>query len=121
MTDDNQEILLAHLKRVHGESQESPKKITLKRRTLSTLKTTGSGRGRTVNVEVRKKRTYVRRNALEGEQEAVSETKLPAQEVNRRADEEARRREASPDVKARRGGRTDGRVDGSDFALELPE
>ena len=94
VTDENQEILLAYLKRVHGESQESPKKITLKRRTLSTLKTTGSGRGRTVNVEVRKKRTYVRRNALEGDQETVSETKSPSQEVNRRADEEARRRAA---------------------------
>ena len=94
VTDENQEILLAYLKRVHGESQESPKKITLKRRTLSTLKTTGSGRGRTVNVEVRKKRTYVRRNALEGEQETASETKPASQEVNRRADDEARRREA---------------------------
>ena len=94
VTDENQELLLAHLKRVHGESQESPKKITLKRRTLSTLKTSGSGRGRTVNVEVRKKRTYVRRNVIEGEQEISSETKPVAQEENRSADDEARRRAA---------------------------
>ncbi len=94
VTDENQKLLLAHLKRVHGESQESPKKITLKRRTLSTLKTSGSGRGRTVNVEVRKKRTYVRRNVIEGEQESLSETKPVAQEENRSADDEARRRAA---------------------------
>ena len=56
------EKLLAHLKASHGEVSDKPKKITLKRRTLSTLKAGGSaGRGRTVNVEVRKKRTYVRR------------------------------------------------------------
>ena len=55
------EKLLAHLKASHGEVSDKPKKITLKRRTLSTLKAGGSaGRGRTVNVEVRKKRTYVR-------------------------------------------------------------
>ena len=58
------EKLLAHLKASHGEVSDRPKKITLKRRTLSTLKAGGSaGRGRTVNVEVRKKRTYVRRGA----------------------------------------------------------
>ena len=59
--EDEKEILLAFLKKSHGEDEGAPKKITLKRRTLSTLKTGGAaGRGRTVNVEVRKKRTYVR-------------------------------------------------------------
>ena len=59
------ESLLAFLKRAHGESEGGPKKITLKRRTLSTVKAGGSaGRGRTVNVEVRKKRTYVRREQV---------------------------------------------------------
>jgi translation initiation factor IF-2 len=32
------ESLLAHLKRAHGEAEDGPKKITLKRRTLSTVK-----------------------------------------------------------------------------------
>lgn len=49
------ESLLAFLKKSHGEETDGPKKITLKRRTLSTIKAGGSaGRGRTVNVEVRK-------------------------------------------------------------------
>ncbi len=67
------EKLLAHLKASHGEVSDKPKKITLKRRTLSTLKAGGSaGRGRTVNVEVRKKRTYVRRS--------VTKDKAPEQQ-----------------------------------------
>ena len=36
------EKLLAHLKASHGEVSDKPKKITLKRRTLSTLKASGS-------------------------------------------------------------------------------
>jgi len=49
----DKESLLAFLKRSHGEEEGAPKKITLKRRTLSTLKTGGSaGRGRTVNVDL---------------------------------------------------------------------
>ena len=62
---DEKQTLLAFLKSSHGESAEAPKKITLKRKTTTTLKT-GSGSGRkTVNVEVRKKRTYVKQDAPE--------------------------------------------------------
>ncbi len=72
--EDEKEILLAFLKKSHGEDEGAPRKITLKRRTLSTLKTGGSaGRGRTVNVEVRKKRTYVRRGTPEVEEASEAE------------------------------------------------
>ncbi|MBU3070572.1 translation initiation factor IF-2 [Aestuariicella sp. G3-2] len=65
VSDEEKQKLLAFLKTSHGESSEAPKKITLKRKTTTTLKT-GSGSGRkTVNVEVRKKRTYVKRDAEE--------------------------------------------------------
>jgi translation initiation factor IF-2 len=61
----DKQTLLAHLKLSHGEAADQPKRITLKRKTLSTLKT-GSGASRkTVNVEVRKKRTYVKREMIE--------------------------------------------------------
>lgn len=71
INEEEKEQLLVFLKKSHGEDESAPKKITLKRRTLSTLKTGGSaGRGRTVNVEVRKKRTYVRRGAVDAEPEA---------------------------------------------------
>lgn len=63
VTDEERQTLLNHLKRSHGESEESdaPKRITLSRKTTSTLKVDSSGRKKTVNVEVRKKRTYVKR------------------------------------------------------------
>ncbi len=72
VSDSEKKTLLAFLKASHGEQDEAPKKITLKRKTTSTLKV-GSGSGRkTVNVEVRKKRTYVKRDAVEEvEPEAV--------------------------------------------------
>ncbi|EGG94297.1 Translation initiation factor 2 [gamma proteobacterium IMCC1989] len=63
VSDDEKKVLLTYLKTSHGEETAAPKKITLKRKTTSTLKTgTGSSR-KTVNVEVRKKRTYVKRDA----------------------------------------------------------
>ncbi len=61
VSDDEKQRLLTFLKMSHGESASGPKKITLKRKTTTTLKT-GSGSSRkTINVEVRKKRTYVKR------------------------------------------------------------
>ena len=76
ISENEKESLLAHLKKSHGE-EGKPRKITLKRTTRSTLKTSGAGRGRTVNVEVRKKRTYVRREEVEPENiEAEAPTKV---------------------------------------------
>lgn len=77
VSDEDKQILLAFLKSSHGESTESndaPKKITLRRKTLSTLKTSGSQGRKTVNVEIRKKRTYVKRDPAEliAEAEAVA-------------------------------------------------
>ncbi|TQV74836.1 translation initiation factor IF-2 [Aliikangiella marina] len=65
VSEEQKKKLLAHLKQSHGEStqaSDAPKKITLKRTTKSSLKMSGSGgKSKTVNVEVRKKRTYVKR------------------------------------------------------------
>lgn len=62
VSDDEKQRLLDFLKTSHGEASGEPKKITLQRKTTTTLKT-GSGSARkTVNVEVRKKRTYVKRD-----------------------------------------------------------
>ena len=67
VTDEERQQLLAYLKRSHGEEAEvgEPKKITLKRKTTSTLKVGGGASRKTVNVEVRKKRTYVKREEVE--------------------------------------------------------
>ena len=67
--------LLVFLKKGHGSEEEAaPRKITLKRKTLGTLRTSGShGRGRTVNVEVRRKRTYIKRSTVEQQEAAKAE------------------------------------------------
>jgi translation initiation factor IF-2 len=68
ISDDAKLELLTHLRRSHGSGDEgsAPRKITLKRKTQSELKLASvQGRARTVNVEVRRKRTYVKRDVLE--------------------------------------------------------
>jgi len=79
ISNDDKNTLLVFLRSSHGDREAasgSPKKITLKRKTLGTLKSASTtGRGKTVNVEVRKKRTYVKRTPtpVEPEVEAVEE------------------------------------------------
>lgn len=78
VSDEDKQTLLTFLKRSHGESAEAPQRITLKRKTLSTLKT-GSGAGKkTVNIEVRKKRTYIKRDPAEMAAEAAAEERARA-------------------------------------------
>ena len=67
--------LLSHLRKSHGKAEPlgvaaQPNKITLRRRTHSELKTSASRgtRGKTVSVEVRKKRTYIKRAELVAEE-----------------------------------------------------
>ena len=78
VSDEDKQTLLAYLKRSHGESTDAPKRITLKRKTISTLKTSGSQGKKTVNVEVRKKRTYVKRDPAELAAEAAREAEEAA-------------------------------------------
>jgi translation initiation factor IF-2 len=104
VSESQKQTLLAYIKKSHGETSGSPKKITLKRRTLSTLKTGGSaGRGRTINVEVRKKRTYVRRAETEEAPEApvpeVEESIVDAP-VIKAVDDEALRKAAHAEKEA---------------------
>jgi translation initiation factor IF-2 len=94
--------LLTHLRRSHGHGGEgsAPSRITLKRKTQSELKlASNQGRARTVNVEVRRKRTYIKRDVLEGQaraqQEQLDAQKRDAEEAQRALSEkaEAERRE----------------------------
>ena len=121
--------LLTHLRHSHGEGATGePRKITLKRRTVSEIKLSGmQGRAKTVSVEVRKKRTYVKRSAVleeeakrrseeeaaqqaqlelkRAEEERLSATRLQKQaaeeEDNRRKQEEEARRRQEEDATAR--------------------
>ncbi|MBB3102024.1 translation initiation factor IF-2 [Azomonas macrocytogenes] len=95
VTDSEKQALLTHLKSSHGDRHEEPRKITLQRKTTTKLKVAGS---KTISVEVRKKKTYVKRNTDEGEAEKQREleARQAAEEAARlKSEEEARlRREA---------------------------
>jgi translation initiation factor IF-2 len=82
--------LLTHLKKNHGRkdaADSAPRRITLSRKSQSELKlASGQGRARTINVEIRQKRTYIKRDVLE-EQARKQQEELDAQ---RRAEEDAR-------------------------------
>lgn len=80
VSEKDKQSLLTFLKKSHGGETAEPGKITLKRRTTSQLKA-GTGK-KTVNIEVRKKRTYVKR----------SETDLAEEEAKRKAEENAKRK-----------------------------
>src|SRR5688572_8792159 len=102
--------LLTHLRRSHGASEptsksqigvSAPRKITLARKTQSELKQASTqGRARTVNVEVRHKKTYIKRDVLEEQnkqQQDEADTKrkeIEALESAERERQEAARRES---------------------------
>lgn len=105
VSEEDKQTLLTFLKRSHGESTAAPKRITLKRKTISTLRTSGSQGKKTVNVEVRKKRTYVKRDASDADSEMQDAAKLEAAalaEAERQAAEARAAEEAEAAEKAAR-------------------
>jgi len=96
ISDDEKQKLLAYLRDKHGsEAKASPNKITLKRKTTSEL-TAGSGSnksGNKVKVEVRKKRTYVKRSELDKKIPTADAELLEARRVaqeTKKAEEDAK-------------------------------
>ena len=67
ISDEAKMELLTFLRRAHGRGEEAaPRKITLKRKSQNEIKVASpQGRARTVNVEVRRKKTYLNRSVLE--------------------------------------------------------
>ncbi len=112
ISDDEKMQLLKHLRQRHGkagaDSGAAPKKITLRRKTVSELALEADKRGRvsagrkTVTVEVRKKRTYVKRGTEDMEQTvSESERKRRMEEAKLALLDEARRRQGEVDEKLR--------------------
>src|SRR5438874_175595 len=103
ISDDAKLELLTHLRRSHGSEADgdgAPRRITLKRKTQSELKLASvQGRARTVNVEVRRKRTYIKRDVLEErarvQQDEIDHRRREVEEAARAESEraEAERRE----------------------------
>ncbi|MEW8311933.1 MAG: translation initiation factor IF-2 associated domain-containing protein, partial [Candidatus Thiodiazotropha taylori] len=100
ISDDEKAKLLLHLRESHGKKKTStvtaPSKVTLRRKTVSELRQpTSSGRtlsrasaapAKTVSVEVRKKRTYVKRTNVESDESKVKQ----AEEARRALDDQAK-------------------------------
>jgi len=90
VTAQEKQTLLAHLNREHGSA---PDKLTLQRKTRSTLNVPGTGgKSKSVQIEVRKTRTFVKRDPQEAE-------RLAAEEQAQREAEEQAQREAEATAK----------------------
>jgi translation initiation factor IF-2 len=88
VSEEEKSKLLGHLNKAHGGSGAEPIRMTLKRTTKSTLSVAGgSGRKKSVKVEVRKKRTYIKKGAAELKAQATVDAKATA---DAKAAEEAR-------------------------------
>ncbi|PJC86148.1 translation initiation factor IF-2 [Vibrio sp. HA2012] len=119
VSEDEKQQLLTHLKKEHGDisGDASPTRLTLQRKTRSTLSVAASGgKSKNVQVEVRKKRTYVKRSAVDEEakrqeeearreaeeaamREAEAKAKREAEEQAKREAEETAKREAEEKAK----------------------
>ncbi len=114
ISDEEKSKLLQHLRESHGKKKtagiSSPSKVTLRRKTVSELRQpSAGGRGtlsrsvpaaaKTVSVEVRKKRTYVKRAAVEPDQTPSKE----AEEARIALEEQAKQKAAfEAEVEARK-------------------
>ncbi|WP_060478637.1 translation initiation factor IF-2 [Pseudomonas monteilii] len=92
VTDNEKQTLLTHLKSSHKSKAEEPRKITLQRKTTSTLRVAGS---KSISVEVRKKKVFVQRS----QEEIQAEQKRELDE--RRAAENAAREKVEAEVRQR--------------------
>ncbi|RFF27582.1 MULTISPECIES: translation initiation factor IF-2 [unclassified Wenzhouxiangella] len=125
VTNEDKIKLLTYLRSSHGKAESEdttqPRKVTLTRKSVSELKvpTGGAGRtrsrgavpSRTVNVEVRKRRTYVKRGEIsekeqsdperEAAAQALEEAKRQREEAERAEREEAERRQQEAEEQAR--------------------
>ncbi len=121
VSDGEKQILLAYLKGLHGAPTRETGRITLRRKTVTTLK---SANRKTVNIEVRRKRTFVKRsdeqvstsppksseapenltaNVNTSAVKALDEVeaqRVAAIETRRRADEEAKDKESQKGLTA---------------------
>lgn len=107
VSDDEKHKLLSHLRKEHGDTtgDSEPTRLTLQRKTRSTLSVNaGGGKSKNVQVEVRKKRTYVKRSAVDDEaaREAEEAAQREAQELAAREAQAKAKAEREAEEKAKR-------------------
>jgi translation initiation factor IF-2 len=94
LSDDDKSRLLESLRKAHGGEATEKKKITLTRKQTTEIKQAdASGKARTIQVEVRKKRVFVKRDEAAAEPEAPAAPVAPVLDEAELAkrEEEARR------------------------------
>ena len=108
ISDTEKTELLGYLRRKHGKENEAgPERITLRRKTVSEIKIPATGlgsrskvRSKTVSVEVRKRRTYIKRSVIE--EEALKRAQeLEEQRARTEAAEQQARLEAEQEAAAK--------------------
>ncbi|MFY9996109.1 MAG: translation initiation factor IF-2 [Leclercia sp.] len=111
VTAQEKQTLLSHLNREHGSA---PDKLTLQRKTRSTLNVPGTGgKSKSVQIEVRKTRTFVKRDPQEAERLAAEEqAQREAEDQAQREAEATAKREA--ELKAEREAAEKAKRDASD-------
>ena len=93
LTEADKERLLDHLRHAHGSAAADRKKITLTRKSTTEIKQAdASGKARTIQVEVRKKRTFVKRDEVGGAEESTPE--IDEADLQRREEEARQEAEA---------------------------
>lgn len=99
LSESDKEQLLTALRKAHGGEEAPRKKITITKRQTSEIKQAdGSGKSRTIQVEVRKKRVFVKRDAAEGgeaQEAAPTESAAPVVSEQEFAQREAESRRQS--------------------------
>lgn len=91
LTETDKQMLLSHLKASHGSETDGKKKITLTKKSTSEIKQAdATGRARTIQVEVRKKRTFIKRDDAP---EVVAEAAARSAQAVQASQELARREE----------------------------
>lgn len=99
LSESDKEQLLTALRKAHGGEEAPRKKITITKRQTSEIKQAdGSGKSRTIQVEVRKKRVFVKRDTAEGgeaQEAAPTESAAPVVSEQEFAQREAESRRQS--------------------------
>ena len=107
LNEQDKDQLLGHLRQLHSSDETgsaAPRKITLKRKSVNELKISTQGRKKTVTVEVRKRRTFVRGSEKQSADSApvtdADEAKR-MEEAKRALHDEAKRRHQEIDDRLR--------------------
>jgi translation initiation factor IF-2 len=98
LTEKDKQKLLTHLQTSHGTASTERKKISLVKKSTTEIKQAdATGKARTIQVEVRKKRTFVKRDETDTESTVSEESQAPSAVVQPVIDhaELARREEAA--------------------------